>query len=172
MEIKEFLEMVGYYNISTDRYLWKCYGHNAWFMDSNNEETGSSVSCVFDSITKRVYQIEAWDCVNNREYRWIDPEFVEEFKTECKARGVSSETSGDDREFIDLDLIEDICEKAVAIHTGKDYDTRVLVSLDLDTETELALMRRAHANDMTVNDYVAHILQQMIEQQDDKDAGQ
>lgn len=172
MEINDFLEMVNYRNIGTDYYLWECYGPNARFMDSNNEETGSSVSCVFDSRTKKVYQIEAWDCVNNREYRWIDPEFVAEFTAECKARGISTKASIDDRKYIDLDLISDMQEKSVAILAGEDYDTRVLVSLDLDKETELSLMRQAHANDMTVNDYVAHILQQIIEQQGSKDASQ
>jgi hypothetical protein len=160
MEIKEFLELIEYRNISTDPYLWRCYGDSSLIMDSVSDH--GSVSAVFDPQTQRVFQAEAWDNQNHREYRWIDPEYLEDVKCEYKARGLEFENSIDEQKFIDLDLIDDFKEKARAIQLGENYDTRVMVSLDLDKETEIMLMRQAHLADMTVNQYVEHMLKEYI----------
>jgi hypothetical protein len=53
-------------------------------------------------------------------------------------------------------------EKATAILSGKDYDTRVMVSLELDHDLELEIYRRAHELDMTVNDYIQMALVNLI----------
>lgn len=164
MEIRDFLNLVQYRGISTDTYLWKSFGDNVLIMDAISHDGESSVCVKFNTETGQVFEFEAYDAVNDREYRWIDPDYVDGLKKEYQQRGIDFHESIDHRKFIDIDELGDITEKARAIFFGEPYDTRVVVSLNLTNEEELSLMRLAHENDMTVNSYVAHLLQQMIDQ--------
>jgi predicted HicB family RNase H-like nuclease len=163
--LKDFMECTQYKVTEGSTYGWKCYGPNAYNMDYWNQkydEDGHTVNVIFDTKTQVVYEMQAWDYSNHREYRWIHPDYVEAHKAEAKSRGVDFEESIDGSKFIDLDVEEDILEKAAAIAAGEEYDTRVLVTLDLDDDTKFLLMTKAHEADMTLNHYVEHILREAI----------
>jgi hypothetical protein len=163
--LKDFMECVDYKISDGSEYLWTCFGPNARSMEYwNGEHTDSiTICCVFDTEDQTVYEMQAWDGRNNREYRWIHPDYVEAHKAEAKNRNVDFEQSFDDNKFIDLDVAEDMLDKASAIMYGEEYDTRIIVSLDMTASEKLMLMEMAHAADMSVNQYVEMILQAEID---------
>lgn len=165
LTLKDFLSCIDYHITESSQFLWACYGENALTIDSWNGKHGTegrSASCVFDTETAEVYEVTAWDYKNNREYRWINPDFLQDYKDEFASRGIDFSHSFDDRKFIDLEVVEDILEKTKAIMNGEDYDTRVIIQLELSSQEEMLLMRAAHAADVTVNEFVERILEAEI----------
>lgn len=163
--LKEFLEAVKYHITSGDEYIWDNYGSTARYLDYDVRDDAAghvSASAVYNSDTQTIYEMQVWDTSAKREYRWIDPEFVEAHKAECKKRGVSHKQSLDGREFIDLDLVGDILEKITAIVEHKPYDTRVQIELDLADKDLSALMLLAHEQDITLNALIIKILEDAI----------
>lgn len=160
--IKDFLECIHYKITDGSDYGWRCYGNNAHMLDYWNGKTGDdesvSVSIVFDTKTHIVYQMEAWDTANNREYRWIHPLYRDAIAKEAKARNVDHGQSIDDREYINLDVPDDMLDKASAIVDGRKYDERIMVTLDLSGHEIFQLMTMAHENDLTFNQFVEKVL--------------
>ena len=107
--------------------------------------------------------MQAWDFDAQREYRWIHPDYLEAYRKEAKSRGIKRRKSIDDRKYIDLEVAEDILGKSRSIFLGEEYDTRVIVPLDLEDDLLFQLMKLAHEADMTLNDFVAYILRQEID---------
>jgi hypothetical protein len=164
--LKQFMECIDYKITEGSDYCWKCFGDNAYQIDSWNGETGiqgHSIHVVFDTVTQFVYELQAWDYSTQRYYRWISPDYVDAVKAEAAARNVEFEDACDGVDFIDLDMEEDILEKAEAIANDEPYDTRCQISLDLPDETIFILMKLAHEADMTLNAYVEQILRYAIE---------
>lgn len=157
--IKDFFELIEY-RISTGyEYQWDCFGTNVHalsYEDENNN--GTSVSVVFDTVDQTVYSMEAWDGRKDRQYRWIHPDFLEDYKAESKSRNVDYHTSIDDSKYIDLEMEDDILEKADAIYRGEEYDQRVMIQLEMNHEEEHMLMQLAHEADMSLNQFIEHIL--------------
>jgi hypothetical protein len=162
--IKDFLEIIQYKITGGDDYCWQCYGPNARSMDYwNGKHDGSvSITIVFDSQTQVVYQMEAWDGAKKREYRWIHPAYRNAIEAEAKRRHVDHVESIDGSKFIDLEVAEDITEKATAIFNGEEYDDRVIVPLTMDRDRLLQLMTLAHEADLTLNQFVEQILRKEI----------
>ena len=163
--IEDFMKCIEYKVTGGDEYDWGSYGPNARIMDywnGRHDSGGVSISIIFDTQTHTVYQMEAWDYKNSREYRWLNPDFKDAVEAEAKNREVDFNESIDFRKFIDLDVEEDMLEKATAIYSNKEYDNRIMVTLDLDDESKTLLMTLAHEADMTLNKYVEHILQSEI----------
>lgn len=158
--IKDFMECVDYRITGGAEYQWSCYGPDVRYLEHHSGEghVGNTILILFDTVDQTVYEMQAWDYDGEREYRWIHPDYIDAHKAEAKKRNVKWKRSIDERKFINLDVEEDILEKARAIFLGEEYDKRIMVKLELDSETELALMRFAHEADMTVNQYVEHIL--------------
>lgn len=164
--LKEFLEAINYRITEGTDYQWTCFGANARYLDCQGPDLNQdySISCVFDSQNQRVYQIEAWDYANDREYRWIDPEFREAHDQAARAHsfGLPNE-SMDGRTYIDLEVEEDILEKVSALVEGRAYDTRVRVPLDIPDDELLKFMLAAHERDMTFNQFVEQALKTAID---------
>ena len=173
MKLKDFLELVNYQITDTSKFQWKCFGDTAAtfeYWNGIHDFSGHSISVVFDTVTTEVYEMQAWDYSANREYRWINPEYTDFLRGEFISRSISFEESMDGRLFIDLDLEEDILEKARAIYAGKEYDTRVMVSIDLPDDLLYAAMRLAHEQDITFNEYIEQILKQEMDRLKGTDA--
>lgn len=163
--IKDFLIAIDYKITGGSEFGWSCYGPNARYldcMDSEGIDGQYSIHALFDSVTQHVYEIQAWDYVNRREYRWIDPDFVAAHNAEATKNGIGIKESFDDNEYIDLDLAEDILEKISAMVAGEEYDCRVKVPVNF-TDTELlTYMKMAHERDLTFNQFVENILKEAI----------
>lgn len=157
--IKDFMECVDYRITEGSDYLWQCFGPNAHSLDCwNGEYDGFSIGIVFDTKTTTVYKFEAHDYSKQNSYRWVHPDWKEAYFAESKNRGVDIKEAYDDVNYVDIDLTDDILQKATHIVMGIDYDTRVQVPLDLPDNLLNKLFRLAHEEDLTLNEYVEKIL--------------
>lgn len=162
--LKDYLEAINYRITGGSEYQWKCFGDNARFLDCEGEVLNeSSVVCIFDSVDQTVYSIEAWDYINDRAYRWIHPDYIKAYKKACKKNDVDFKNACDTMDFIDLDVEEDILEKARAISQHEDYDTRVQMVVDMSDEDMLQYMKLAHQMDITFNEFVEQALRHAID---------
>lgn len=170
--LKQFFETVNYRITEGSAFMWRCYGHNAYSLDSainiDSWSEGSTAQITFDTETQTVYHVETHDYKNNRSYRLINPDYLEAYRAECVRRSVPFDIAYDQVHFTDLETVEDWLEKTQAIITGQDYDTRVTVPLDLDDGTLYDLMKAAHQEDMTLNQYVEKILRVVIAEHGEK----
>jgi hypothetical protein len=158
--LKDYMEAIQYKVSEGSEYLWNCYGPNVRSMDCSNHDGSIIVSCVFDTEDQTVYEMQAWDEANGIEYRWIHPDYIEDVKAEAESRNVDFEQSFDDRKFTDLEVAEDILEKATAMVAGEEYDKRIMVTLTLGYDEEHLLMEMAHEADMSLNKFVEYILRE------------
>jgi hypothetical protein len=161
--LKDFMEVTNYRVTEGSDFLWRCFGPNAYCLDSwNGEHEGHSIGVTFDTKTQTVYKFEAHDYSKNNSYRWVHPDWREIHEKESKNRGVDHSQAWDEVKYIDLDLPEDILEKAAAIVNGIDYDERVKVPLDLPESLINKLFRIAHEQDITLNELVENIIKEEI----------
>jgi len=164
--IKDFMETVNYKITEGSDYGWSCFGPNAHCLDSWNglyEDGGYTVTCVFDTKDQTVYEMEAYDYRRERAYRWQNPDYIQTYKEEAEAKGCDGDQAWDDVKFVDLEMPEDMLEKARAIIAGEDYDTRVSVPLTMDDDQLFDLMKLAHQRDITLNQLVENILREVID---------
>lgn len=157
MEIRQFLEAIQYKITEGSTYCWNCYGSNARYLDTNNDKYSASI--VFDADTQIVYEAHVCDYVNNRAYRWYNPLFKDKCEQEARERNVNQAQAWDEVNFADTDSEEDLLDKITAIVEGVDYDTRVILTVDLPDADLFSLMKMAHERDITFNRMVEEILQ-------------
>ena len=165
--VKEFFETFGYCITEGSDYGWQCYGPDSYSLSYWNGIHGAggfAGSVVFDTQTQTVYEAEVCDYTRDRAYRLINPGYIEAHRKEAKQLNVNMSQAWDDVNFVDLDVKEDWLEKAQAIVAGKDYDDRVQMPLDLDNELLFDLMKRAHEQDITLNQMIEQALRAAIEQ--------
>lgn len=161
--IKDFMETVDYRITEGSDFGWQCFGPNSHCLDCwNGSHEGFSIGIVFDTKNTTVYKFEAHDYARENSYRWVHPDWKEIYSNEAKNRGVDHSQSWDDVKFIDVDLSEDILEKARLIVMGIDYDERIKVPLDLPDSLLNKLFRLAHEQDVTLNEYIETILKAEI----------
>jgi len=143
------------------RYCWNCYGKFAYGVDFNCQSK-NEVSFIHNPITREVFEITAYDFHNDRAYRWIHPDYVESHIAESEEIGADPHDSYIGGTFIDIDVKQDILDRMIAIADGDDYDTRVTIPIDISDEDLLKLMKQAHELDMTFNNYVEMVIENML----------
>ena len=161
LNMQEWMETVDYKITEGSDYSWSCYGPNAYILDSwngINGKGGYSTSITFSTKNQKVYEVTVYDYTNDRAYRMINPENVEEHRVEAESRGIDLNHAWDDVDYIDLDVEEDWLKKALAIRKGEEYDTRVKVPIDFSDEELLQYMKIAHERDITFNELVEDAL--------------
>ena len=167
ISIKEWMELVDYKITEGDTYGWQCYGPNAYQLNSWNGvhgKGGHSFSIVFSTKSQKVYEVSMCDYTNDRAYRMINTKFQEKHRKEAMERGVNLNEAWDDVDYVELDVVDDFIQKALAIRAGEDYDTRVQVDVDFSDEELLKYMKMAHERDMTFNEFVEEALRHAIEE--------
>jgi hypothetical protein len=166
--IKDFMEVTDYRITEGSTYGWQCYGGNAYTLDSwNGDQDGHTVSMVFDTKTQVVYEFTVCDYYRDRAYRWINPDYIDSHTDEALTRDVNLNEAWDEVDYTDIEVREDILEKARAIINGDDYDTRIQVPLTLENDQLFEIMKMAHERDITLNEMVESILRKVIDQSDD-----
>lgn len=162
--LKDFIEAIEYKITEGSEYQWDCFGPNARYLDCAGPKLNQdySINAVFDSVDQTVYAIEVWDYRNDREYRWINPMFVGAHMTSCAKHNVDVYESMDGRNYIDIDVPEDILEKANALVNNREYDDRVQVPVNFSDEELLTYMKMAHEMDITFNELVERALKEAI----------
>jgi hypothetical protein len=163
--MKEWMELVGYRITEGCDYGWQCYGPNVYQLDSwNGEQDGHSFTIIFDTRDQTVYEVQAHDYVHNRAYRMINEDYAKKMKKEAKRRDVDRNEAWDEVNYVDLEVDDDFIQKCLAIREGRDYDTRVVVPLDLDNDLMFDLMKMAHEKDITLNQMVEEVLRRVIDE--------
>jgi len=162
--MKEWMELVGYRITEGSAYGWQCYGSDTYMLDSwNGDHDGHSFTIIFDTKDQTVYEVQAHDYVHQRAYRMINPDFAKKHRKESKRRDVSKDNAWDDVDYVDLDVDDDFMQKALAIAAGEDYDTSVMMTLDLPDDLLLSAAMEAHKQNITLNDYINKALAEMVE---------
>ena len=89
--MKDFFEVTRYQITSGGRYMWECYGPDAYNIESWSGDTdGWAVDMVFDRKHQTVYQVGVYDFEKDRAVRWINPEYVDAHLAEAIRREISS----------------------------------------------------------------------------------
>ena len=159
--MKEWMELVDYKITEGGTYGWQCYGPNAYTLDSWNGVHGTggySFSIIFSTKTQKVYEVSMCDYTNDRAYRMIAENKQKKHRKEAESKSVLANQAWDDVDYVDLDVVDDFIQKALAIRAGEDYDTRVQVPVDFSDEDLLKYMKMAHERDMTFNEFVEEAL--------------
>jgi hypothetical protein len=159
LTVKEWMELVEYRITEGDSYGWSCFGDKAFSLSAwNGDQDGWSMNMVFDTQDQTVYTVEVCDYARNRAYRMINPDYKIVHDAEALSRGVDYKEAWDDVNYVDLETVEDFCQKAEAIRDGDDYDLRVSVPLNLPDDVLFELMKMAHEQDVTLNQLVEEVL--------------
>ncbi len=163
--MKEWMELVDYKITEGSDFCWNCYGNDAYMLDSwNGEQDGYSFTVIFDTKTQVVYEVQAHDYVHQRAYRMVNEDFRKKLKKEARKRDVDKDMAWDDVDYVNLEVDDDFIQKCLSIKAGEDYDTRVVVPLELDDDMLFNLMKMAHEHDVTLNQMVEVVLRQVIDQ--------
>lgn len=165
MTIEDFMKAVKYRITDGSDFCWSCFGTDAQYLNSDTDDYGSCI--VYDRQTQVIYCAEAHDYVNERSYRWTNPDYADAHRQESKTRDVDLSIAWDHVKFVDLETEEDFLIKCSAIVDGRDYDTRVTVPVDLDDDEIFTLMKMAHDRDITLNQLVEVILTEVIKKNTD-----
>lgn len=162
--LKDFLEVVDYRITEGSDYTWHCFGDKPYSLSSwNGEYDGHSFNIIFDTGTQEVYMVEACDYKHNRAYRLINPDWKSAYDTYADQHNPEyKDQAWDDVNYVDLEVEDDWLEKARAIITGEDYDTRVKVPVEFSDEQLLHYMKLAHERDITFNQLVEEALREAI----------
>lgn len=88
------------------QYMWKCFGPNAWFIDFEN-----NVSIIIDRFTREVYEVSWYpdDGIERDEVlevSWINPSYIEAYKTECDERKVEMPEFRDDLDALIREVVK------------------------------------------------------------------
>ena len=165
--MKEWMELVNYRITEGSDYGWQCYGPTTYQLDSwNGEQDGHSFTIIFDTKDQTVYEVQAHDYVHQRAYRMINEDYAKKMKKEAKKRDVALDQAWDDVNYTILEVDDDFIQKCLAIREGEDYDTRVSVPLELGDDEMFQLMKMAHEQDVTLNQFVEQLLRRVIDEQD------
>ena len=165
--LKQFLETANYRITEGSDYGWQCFGEHAYQLDSwSGDQDGYTLGIVFDTDTQVVYQVSAYDYQRERAYRMTNPAFKEAFDAECQDRDVLDmaweRDDGTPVAYVNLEVEEDFLEKARALVSGEEYDTRVQISVTFSDEELLKYMTLAHQRDITFNQFVEEALSHLI----------
>jgi hypothetical protein len=145
-------------------YCWNCYP-DARMLEY--ESDFAYVSVIYSTVTQEIYEAEVsvkaqnWD-KEPKPYRWLNPEFKDGMIDESTQKNVDWSQAWDTISWVDLESEEDFLEKAKAIFNGEDFDERILVPVELDNDTIMALCMQAHKRDITLNELIQEILRNML----------
>ena len=161
MHLKKVNEALQHKITGGSEYYWHCWPNPRW-LDYESEYAHASV--VFNTETQEIYTAEICDKEHKyKPYRWLNPAYKQAMIDEAKDRVIDPNQAWDDTDWYDLETTEDWLEKASAIFTGQEFDTRVQVPLNLEKDELYKLMTMAHEHDVTLNKMVEIILQEMID---------
>lgn len=133
------------------------YSFSYW--NGLHEDGGFSLECVFDRVSQTVFIMEVCDYTRQKAYRWKNPNY--EFDE-------SDKQAWDLVDWTDV-VEEDFMEKATAIVNGEDYDSRIIVPIDLSHEDLVTLCLAAHKQDITLNQFIVNSVMDYINYYHPKD---
>lgn len=143
--------------------MWECFGTDARYLDSEHPDEFQA-SIIFGGPDRTVFICELFDYVNNRAYRWVNPDYQEAHDKEAKKRKVDVEVAWEGVNFNEIELGEDILEKIQQLTEGNfKYDSRIRVPVEFSDEELLTYMKLAHDLDITFNELVEQAIKEAME---------
>ena len=164
MKIDELLRVAKYQIVDSTPYEWECFGSNARFLDLDTPASKMNIVCIFDTETEELYSLELYDYAQEHFYRWIAEDSLNAVIAEHANRGFDFTTAFDDQTYTDV-ILEDIVEKITDIYAGREYDTRIMVPVNLPDNALDLLEEIAAAHAITLDELTDSILRDAIEQQ-------
>jgi len=162
--MQDWMQIVEYKISEGYDFGWNCFGSDAYSLSSwNQDQDGYSSNIVFDTKNHTVYSVEVCDYKKERAYRMINPDFKQAYKKEL---GSKEDYAWDDVSWTDLEVDTDWLEKAESIFNEQEYDTRVLIPLELPDHEILQLFKMAHEADMSFNNYIEKVLRDVFADED------
>jgi predicted DNA binding CopG/RHH family protein len=156
----EYMKIINYEVTSGSKHCWNCYGDTAYeYSRDQIDDDRYSISMVFDTIDKTVYELTALDYDQEVQYRWINPKFKNALKAECKSRNFDFYTAFDNAIYNDIDDIYEMLSTASGML--KDTTT-VAISLEMPDDLLSFLSEQAHEVGMPLNQYIESILTEQI----------
>ena len=159
--LKEFMQAIDYQITDSSPFGWQCYGRSAVYFDSEAED--HTVNAVFDLENQTLCEMSAFDYGRKRAYRFFNGDYQTRYTSEAESRGVDPDEAWEGVKFVNLEVAKDMLEKTKAIVEGRDYDTRISVEIDLEDSELFSLMKLAHQQDMTFNQYVENLIQTQLD---------
>lgn len=161
MSLELFLQAIKYKITDGSDWNWNCYGVHTHVIDSiiNDKESG----CVFDTETQEVYQIYMIDEKNDTQYIWFNPLYRDAYFSESYERKVNPLGYTEDTEYYELLVLEDIIEKLSCFYADKEYDTNILVPIDIDDDLYAELTELALTKNVTVEELISSALIASVE---------
>lgn len=107
--VYRFFYVIDYKIDEGDKFLWKCYGDNAWGLTNSGGgcfKITHEVGAIFDRKTLVIYEVSCHDYDNKVSYRWIHPDYIEKVNQEAKENDVDNSIAYDDVKFTDLVVFE------------------------------------------------------------------
>ena len=166
--LEQFLTALEYRINDAWEHQWPSYT-NGQTLGFYNEYAAAKV--VFNRANQEVIEISVASESDAREqnaYRWINPDYLEEIQAEAERRGLRHKEALEGLDYIELDVIADLLEKAVAMLADEEFDKRVDLPLDLDEDLLMKLFRTAHEQDITLNQLMENILKAAIKEAEDE----
>ena len=81
IKIQNIISSEKFLIIEGGKFQWQCFGNNARYLDFE-----SNTSCVFDSETGVIFIVDYER--DDKFYRYVNPEYIEEYIAECEFRNV------------------------------------------------------------------------------------
>jgi len=165
--LKEWMELTDHKITEGSDYGWACYGPNSFQLNSWNGVHGTgghSFSIVFSTKTQKVYEVSVCDYTHDRAYRMIAENKRNKYAKEAGDHAVNRDQAWDDVEYVDLEVDDDFMQKCLAIRNSQDYSTDVSVALDLPNDLLMSAFMAAHAQDLTLNQYINQALRHLAQQ--------
>lgn len=158
-DLGRVLEAAGYRVSGGAEYQWNCYP-NARYLDL--ESPFGTGSILFSTEDQTVYSVDVSDKPGTFAYRWLNPDWADDFLLEAERRGIDPDKAWDEVKHIDTESFEDICAKMSAVFEGKDFDRRVVIHLELDERTLAAVARYSFEHDCTANEATVAIIEAQL----------
>lgn len=127
--LEQFIRAIDFKISSGEEYTWTCYGPDARWLESYNENC--SMSAIFDGKTRVVYEAHAVDHHDNTAYRVLNAEYQQKMFDESVKNNVDHRQVYDDVQYVDVDdttflqKIRDILNRDVKDVTLGDYIERI-----------------------------------------------
>ena len=85
IDVSDWMEAIDYRITEGFDYNWNCFGENVIELNSwDGDHSGFSTDIVFNNKTKHIYAIDLCDFGNEKAWRYIDPEYREQYLSEAK----------------------------------------------------------------------------------------
>jgi hypothetical protein len=162
--LQQFLDAIQYRINDAWEHQWSSY-EGAQVLGCDNEF--ATMSVAFKREDQTVIEItvaSGLDANEQAAYRWINPDYRDAIMAEATKRGVNRSEAYEGLDYIDLEVVDDILEKGVAMLANEKFDPRVIIPLDLDDDQLLVLFKLAHERDITFNQLLCDIIQKAVDE--------